>query len=116
MPGFAPLDKLWVKGRIHPHGCGKNPIPCYIRVSHAVFLPNIMHRMHIFSPKPEEKRVDHDSFIIIRFGYPQTHSLWINTPVDGKSCADTAFFAKRRSYAPFVHIHSGFGAAKMGGV
>ena len=110
------MDKLWVKGASHPHGCGENPIPCYIRVSHAQFLPHIMHRMHIFSPKPEENRADDDSFIIIRFGYPQTHSLWINTPVDREIRLYPPFFAKRRSYAPFVHMQNGFGAAQMSGV
>jgi hypothetical protein len=112
----VPLDKLWVNEHIHPHGCGENPIPCYIRVSVLGFLPRMLHSVHIFSPKPAENRVDDASFIIIRFGYPQTHSLWINTPVDRKIRLYPPFFAKRRSYAPFVHMQNGFGAAKMGGV
>ena len=75
-----------------------------------------MHRMHIFSPKPAENRVDDASFIIIRFGYPQTHSLWINNPVDGEIRLYPLFFAKGKSYAPFFHTQNCFGAAKMGGV
>jgi len=94
MPGFAPLDKLWVNGHIHPHGCGENPIPCYIRVSVLGFLPRRLHRMHIFSPKWEKKQDDTSFFMTIHFGYPQTHSLWINTPVDEEIRRRPPFFAK----------------------
>jgi len=51
--------------------------------------------MHIFWPKPAEKHVDSTSFIIIRFGYPQTHNLWINPAVDREIRLNLPFFAKR---------------------
>ena len=39
MTAFVPLDKLWVNGPDHPHPCGENPIPLYIRVLSVQFLP-----------------------------------------------------------------------------
>jgi len=50
--------------------------------------------MHIFSPKPAQKQGDTSFFMTIHFGYPQTHSLWINTPVDEEIRRRPPFFAK----------------------